>query len=80
MASNDPDDEEPSAASVPTHSGGADVLLTLDDAAVELNVSVSHLRREVRLRRLAVCRFGRLIRVAPHDLAAYVAARRRAAR
>jgi excisionase family DNA binding protein len=53
---------------------------TLAGIARLLDLSVSHLRREVRLRRIAVHRFGRLIRVSEADLADYLARRRRGAR
>lgn len=53
---------------------------SLEDVARLLDLSVSHLRRKVRLHRIAVHRFGRLIRIAEADLADYLARRRRGAR
>jgi len=42
--------------------------------------SVSHLRRQIRLRKLAVHRVGRAIRVSEADLAGFLARARRASR
>lgn len=55
-------------------------MLTLHDASDVLQVSIAHLRREIRARRLAVHRLGRNIRISADDLAAYVNSRRRAPR
>ena len=53
---------------------------SLAEVAQQLGLSISHLRREIRLRRLPHHEFGRLIRISEADLAAYVASRRRGAR
>jgi excisionase family DNA binding protein len=55
-------------------------LLSIKDTAGVLGISVAHLRREIRLKRLAVHRIGRLVRIAEADLAAYLARHRRGAR
>jgi excisionase family DNA binding protein len=57
-----------------------DPLLTVQQAAECLAVSVAHLRRLIRQRKLPIHRIGRLVRVAPDDLAAFLAKTRRGAR
>jgi excisionase family DNA binding protein len=59
---------------------GRDPLLTVQQAAECLAVSVAHLRRLIRQRRLPIHRIGRLVRGAPDDLAAFLAKTRRGAR
>lgn len=55
-------------------------LYTLAQVAEFTALSPSTLRREIRLRQLAVHRFGRVLRVAEADLQSWLARRRRAAR
>ena len=55
-------------------------LMSLREAADLLGLSIPHLRREIRLRKLACHRFGRLIRISEDDLEAYLSKRRRGAR
>jgi excisionase family DNA binding protein len=55
-------------------------LLGLKAVADLTSLSVSTIRREIRLRRLPVYRIGRAIRVSEADLEAYLAKRRRNAR
>jgi excisionase family DNA binding protein len=55
-------------------------LLDLKLVAEMFSMSVSTLRREIRLRRLPVHRIGRAIRVSEADLQAYLGKRRRNAR
>lgn len=52
-------------------------LHNLKSVADVLDVSVAHLRREIRLKRLAIHRIGRLVRIAEADLADYLARHRR---
>lgn len=47
-------------------------LMTVAAAAEELGCSAEHLHRAIRARRLACYRLGRLIRVTPEQIAAYV--------
>lgn len=54
-------------------------LFSLSEVAEALDVSVSHLRREIRLRRLEVHRIGKAIRISREAVEAYLARRRRAA-
>jgi excisionase family DNA binding protein len=63
---------------VPVPSGGLgdpcpDRLLTLQDVASYLQLSVRTVRRLIASERLAVVRLGRAIRVRPRDLEAFVA-------
>lgn len=51
-------------------------LLTIEEAAQPLNMSVRYLRRAVAERRVAFHRLGRSIRFNPADLAAFVQAGR----
>lgn len=55
-------------------------MMSLEAVADHLQVSESHLRREIRLKKLSCHRFGRLIRVSEADLTLYLAARRKGAR
>ena len=55
-------------------------LLTVEGVAERTDMSISTIRREIRLRRLAYYRIGRVIRVSEADLEAYLAKRRRNAR
>jgi excisionase family DNA binding protein len=51
-------------------------LLTVDQAAERLGMSVRHVRRLLAERRVAYHRLGRAVRLHPADLDAYVAATR----
>jgi excisionase family DNA binding protein len=51
-------------------------LLTVEEAASILNVSIRFIRRLVAERRIAVVRLGRHIRLARSDLEAFIAAGR----
>lgn len=51
-------------------------LLTVEEAADALNVTVRFIRRLVTERRIAVVRLGRHVRLAEEDLHAFVAASR----
>ena len=51
-------------------------LLTLDEAAEELNLTPRSMRRLVNERRIAFVRMGRKIRISESDLAAFVEAAR----
>ncbi|HUP70784.1 MAG TPA: helix-turn-helix domain-containing protein [Acidimicrobiales bacterium] len=51
-------------------------LLTVEEAAAALNVTVRFIRRLVAERRIAVVRLGRHVRFARHDLDAFVLASR----
>ena len=55
-------------------------LVAIAETAERLGISPAHLRREIRLKRLAVHRLGRRVLISESDLAAYLAARRRGAR
>jgi len=55
-------------------------LMTLAEVREMTGFSVSHLRRQIRLRKLAVHRVGRSIRVSEADLAAFLAGARRSRR
>jgi excisionase family DNA binding protein len=55
-------------------------LLTLAEVHDLTGWSVSHLRRQIRLRKLPIHRAGRSIRVSETDLAAFLARTRRASR
>ena len=52
-------------------------LLSIAKAAVQLDVSVKKVRREIKLGALPIHRIGRQIRISEWDLAAYIASRRR---
>ena len=54
--------------------------LTVDEVADLTSMSVSFWRREIRLKRIAVTRYGRAVRISEADLDAYQAGRRRAKR
>ena len=56
---------------------GSIKMLTLRQVADVTALSLAHLRREIRLKRLTVYRFGRTIRVVEGDLQAYLDARRK---
>ncbi|HVE45334.1 MAG TPA: helix-turn-helix domain-containing protein [Acidimicrobiales bacterium] len=58
----------------PSSPGGE--LLTVEEAADALNVTVRFIRRLVAERRIAVVRLGRHVRFAHRDLEAFVAASR----
>jgi len=47
-------------------------LLLIDEVAEGLGVSVKTVRRLITKRELTACHFGRLVRVHPDDLAAYI--------
>jgi len=51
-------------------------LLTLQDSADILQVSMKTLRRRIDAGELPVIRDGRILRVHPNDLARYISARR----
>ncbi len=51
-------------------------LLTIEEAAIRLNMSVRYVRRAVAERQIAFHRLGRSIRIDPADLAAFVHAGR----
>ncbi len=51
-------------------------LLTLQDSADILQVSIKTLRRRIDAGELPVIRDGRILRVHPSDLARYISARR----
>lgn len=51
-------------------------LLTLQDSADILRVSLKTLRRRIDAGELAVIRDGRILRVHPNDLERYISARR----
>jgi excisionase family DNA binding protein len=51
-------------------------LLTVDEAAVRIGMSVRHVRRLVAERRIGHHRLGRAVRLHPADLDAYVATTR----
>ena len=51
-------------------------LLLIDHVAESLGVSAKTVRRLIARRELAACRLGRLVRVHPDDLAAYIDRRR----
>jgi excisionase family DNA binding protein len=53
-----------------------DELLTLEEAAQRMKISARHVRRLVAERRIAYVRVGRCVRLAPVDIAAYIAASR----
>ena len=55
-------------------------LLTVPQVAACLSVSVAHVRRLIQQRKLPAHRIGRLKRIAPDDLDAYLAKTRRGAR
>lgn len=55
-------------------------LFSLKQVSEALSISVSHLRREVRLRRIEVVRLGRNLRISRDAVAAYVAGRQRRVR
>jgi excisionase family DNA binding protein len=55
-------------------------LLTLAQVAKITDLSISTLRRQIRLKRLAVYRIGSALRIAEPDLVAWLARQRRAAR
>ncbi|MDQ4144399.1 MAG: helix-turn-helix domain-containing protein [Actinomycetota bacterium] len=47
-------------------------LLTVDDAAERLNVSVRNVRHQIFTRRLPVVKIGRLVRIDERDLEALI--------
>ncbi len=49
-----------------------DEMLTIEDAAQRIRMSVRYVRRAVAERRIAFHRLGRSIRIDPADLAAFV--------
>jgi excisionase family DNA binding protein len=51
-------------------------LLTVDQAAERIGMSVRHVRRLVAERRIGYHRLGRAVRLHPADLDAYIAATR----
>jgi excisionase family DNA binding protein len=51
-------------------------LLTVENVADRTDLSVSSIRREIRLRKLACYRIGRAIRVGEADLETFLAKRR----
>jgi excisionase family DNA binding protein len=55
-------------------------LYDLRQVSEALQLSMSHLRREIRLRRIEVVRLGRTIRVSAEAIEAYLAKRSRSAR
>ena len=55
-------------------------MLTVDDVAERTNMSKAFWRREIRLKRIPVTRFGRAIRISDTDLDAYAAQRSAAKR
>lgn len=55
-------------------------MLTLREVADLLQLSLAHLRREIRQRRLPAHRLGRAIRISEADLADYLGRRRRGPR
>lgn len=48
-------------------------LLTIEQAAARLNVSVRNIRHQIYTRRLAVVKIGRLVRIDERDLEALIA-------
>lgn len=68
-----PDDEAADAPALPH-------LYSLHEVAEALRLSLSHLRREIRLHRIAVVRLGKLIRISPAAVDDYLAKRQRTAR
>lgn len=52
-------------------------LMTLEEVAETLNISLKTLRRRIEAGALPVIRDGRLLRVHPADLERYIASRRR---
>jgi excisionase family DNA binding protein len=55
-------------------------LLTVEDVADRAELSMATIRRAIRLRHLAHYRIGRALRISEHDLADFLAERRRGAR
>lgn len=53
-----------------------DELLTVEEAAERMKMSPRHVRRLVQERRIAFHRLGRAVRIAPDDIATYVASTR----
>ncbi|HYU02897.1 MAG TPA: helix-turn-helix domain-containing protein [Jatrophihabitantaceae bacterium] len=51
-----------------------DELLTVEEAAQRMKISARHVRRLVAERRIAYVPVGRCVRLAPADIAAYIAA------
>jgi excisionase family DNA binding protein len=64
------------ATSTPVPPALPDELLTIEEAAIRIKMSVRFLRRAVGERRLAFHRMGRAIRFDPADLAEFVHANR----
>lgn len=75
-----PADESNADDNIATNINPAGRYFSLEDVARLLDLSVPHLHREMRLHRIAVHRFGRLIRVSEADLGDCLARRRRGAR
>ncbi|KAA2211357.1 helix-turn-helix domain-containing protein [Teichococcus oryzae] len=72
---------DPSPGAAPNASASAlPRLLTLAQVCEITALSPSTLRRQIRLRRLAVLRFGSMLRIAEADLRAWLARQRRPAR
>jgi excisionase family DNA binding protein len=72
--------DEPSGPAAPSCAPSSSRLLTLRQVAEITSLSPSTLRRQIRLKRLAVHRIGGALRVAEPDLTAWLARQRRAAR
>lgn len=51
---------------------GLERLLTIEEAAERLNVSVRNIRHQIYRRRLPVVKIGRLVRVDEKDLEAFI--------
>ena len=47
-------------------------LLTIEEAAEFLNVSVRNVREQIYLRRLGIVKVGRLVRIEPSELEAFI--------
>ena len=72
--------DEPSGPAAPSRAPSPSRLLSLAEVAEITALSPSTLRRHIRLKRLAVHRIGRVLRVAEPDLATWLGRQRRAAR
>lgn len=53
-------------------SRSASRMLTIADVAAHLQLSIKSVRRLIDRQALPVHRFGRQVRIAPHDLAAFI--------